>query len=99
MGCVERCQSGFRQHLCSGKDAVGKANGDRSPLGPARDLGPPIDERMLRVFEIQNGRPGQAVAAISDSLEDFKDRGGFPGDPGLVLVIEWPVETVQVEIE
>ena len=51
---------------------------------------------MLGVLEIQNLRPGQLVQTFDEPLQDGEDGRCLQRDTLLVLVIERPVETVEV---
>jgi hypothetical protein len=63
------------------------------------DLGATVRQRMLRVLESKDSRPRQSVNVGIDPLKHKKHRSRLTTNTLLGLIVERPVETIQVEIQ
>jgi len=54
---------------------------------------------MSSILKREHRRPNEAVGSLYDPVQDAKDGLCLLSDPCLPLVVEGPVETVQVHIE
>jgi hypothetical protein len=77
---------------------LGHPNLDSRPLGPMCNLCATICQGMLRVLEPEDTRPGQRVDAIQNSLKYRIDCCRLASNALLTLVIEGPVETVEIQV-
>jgi hypothetical protein len=96
MSGVEWCKAGGVQSLCSRRNPLVNPDSDMCTPTPATDLCATIRERVLGILEIQNLRPCQLVQAFDKPLEDGEDGRCLQCNTLLILVIERPVETVEI---
>jgi hypothetical protein len=99
MSGVERLKTGGVQSCCSRRHfRVDLDYGTCMPT-PTTDLCAPVRQRVLGVLKIKNIRPSQLVHAIDDPLQDEEDGRRLQRDTLLALVIERPVEAVEIQVE
>jgi hypothetical protein len=99
MSGVKWSKSGGMQSRRSGPHLRVNLDYDMRATAPATDLCAAVRQRMLRVLELQNLRPSELVQTVGESLQDGEDRRCFHHDPLLTLVIERPVEAVEIQIK
>gem|GEM_PF-4989391 len=96
MSGIESCQAGGLQSRRSCRHPRIDLDYDTCSPAPATDLRAAIRQRVLGVLEIQNLGPGQLVQAVDKPLQDGEDSRSLRRDTLLILVIERPVETVEI---
>jgi hypothetical protein len=96
MSGIEWCKTVGEQSFCSRRHLLVNPDSDTCTPTPATNLCATIRQRVLRVFELQDIRPYQLVQVFDEPLQDREDGPCLRRDTLLVLVIERPVETIEI---
>jgi hypothetical protein len=95
---IQSPKTGRREGVCPRRDGRRDGNVYDRTVCPLGNFDTPIHQGMLRILKSEYIRPYQTVNAMRDALKDNKYRSSFLRNPCLVLIIKWPIETVEIEI-
>jgi len=96
MSGIKWCKTVNEQSFCSRRHLLVNPDSDTCTPTPATDFCAAIRQRVLGVLEFQDIRPDQLVQAFDEPLQDREDGPCLRRDTLLALVIERPVETIEI---